>query len=51
MMLTDTKYYLSDDILCKVDRASMNYSLETRSPYLNSELFDFANSIPSELKS
>ena len=50
MMLTDTKYYLSDDILCKVDRASMNYSLESRAPYLSQELFDFANSMPSGLK-
>ena len=50
MMMMDTKYYLSDDILCKVDRSSMKYSLETRAPYLNEELLNFAINLPYEYK-
>ena len=50
MMLLDTKYYLSDDILCKVDRASMNHSLESRAPFLSQELFDFGKSLPNEFR-
>lgn len=50
MMLLDTKYYLSDDILCKVDRASMNFSLESRAPFLSQELYDFGNYLPNKYK-
>ena len=50
MMLLDTKYYLSDDILCKVDRASMNFSLESRAPFLSQELYDFGNYLPNQYK-
>ena len=50
MMLLDTKYYLSDDILCKVDRASMNFSLESRAPFLSQELYDFGNHLPNKYK-
>lgn len=42
MMYCDTISYLPDDILCKVDRASMYCSLETRAPMLDYELFNFA---------
>ena len=42
--------YLPDDILCKVDRASMAYGLEVRSPYLNRSVVEFAQSIPLKLK-
>lgn len=42
----DLRTFLHDDVLCKVDRASMAVSLETRAPFLDYELFEFAASIP-----
>lgn len=42
--------YMMDDILVKVDRASMFNSLEVRSPFLDTEVVDFVNSIPLNLK-
>ena len=50
MMLCDTEMYLPDDILTKVDRASMANSLETRIPFLDKELFEFMWSIPLNKK-
>lgn len=41
-----TRLYLQDDILVKIDRASMMNSLEVRSPYLDIDLVDFARTIP-----
>lgn len=46
----DFKYYLPNDILVKVDRASMNHSLEVRSPFLNHKLYENLSNIPSSLK-
>lgn len=46
MMLADTVTYLPGDILAKVDRASMAYSLETRAPYLSKDLFETAWRLP-----
>tara|TARA_B110000444_G_scaffold201148_1_gene192908 strand:+ start:4612 stop:6555 length:1944 start_codon:yes stop_codon:yes gene_type:complete len=50
MMLTDLNNYLIDDILVKVDRAAMSNSLETRVPFLNQELVNFALSLPLSMK-
>lgn len=49
-MLLDMDTYLPGDILCKVDRASMKYSLETRCPILDTKVMEFAFSIPHEFK-
>lgn len=49
-LYVDTKSYLADNILTKVDRMSMAVSLETRVPYLDPELVSLAFSIPPRLK-
>ena len=47
----DFSNYLAEDILVKVDRASMLNSLEVRSPFLDKDLIEFAfNKVPSNLK-
>ena len=45
-----SKHYLAEDILTKVDRASMMNSLEVRSPFLNHELVSFVNNLPDNFK-
>ncbi len=50
LLLTDTSTYLPDDLLVKVDIASMANSLEARSPFLDHELIEFAAKLPSEFK-
>lgn len=46
----DAALYLPDDLLVKVDIASMAHSLEARSPFLDHEFMEFAATIPSDLK-
>jgi asparagine synthase (glutamine-hydrolysing) len=50
MMLSDALGYLPDDVLAKVDRASMAVSLEVRSPLLDAEVIALAARLPSGLK-
>ncbi|MFZ5452531.1 MAG: asparagine synthase (glutamine-hydrolyzing) [Thermodesulfobacteriota bacterium] len=50
LLCLDYKTWLPDDILVKVDRASMSHGLEVRSPFLDHRLLEFCAGMPEGLK-
>lgn len=50
MLDTDVNTYLPGDLLVKMDIATMAYSVEGRSPFLDHHLMEFAATLPAELK-
>ncbi len=50
LLYCDFTMYLQDDLLTKIDRATMLASLEARAPFLDHELAEFAAGIPSRMK-
>lgn len=50
LMFMDSRIYLPDGILTKVDRMSMAHSLETRGPFLDHKLVEFGHRLPCGVK-
>lgn len=49
-MVLDFMNYMTDGVLCKVDRAAMANSLETRAPFLDRRIIEFGMNLPSNMK-
>jgi asparagine synthase (glutamine-hydrolysing) len=49
-LAADVQLYLADDLLVKMDRATMAHSLEARSPFLDHSLMEFVASLPAHFK-
>lgn len=49
LMLLDQQRYLTDDVLAKADRATMQASLEMRSPYLSRDLVELSAAVPAAM--
>jgi len=49
-MYVDIKTFLADDILVKVDRATMAHSMEARTPLLDYRIMEFAAALPVDMK-
>lgn len=49
-LYTYSQYYLPEDLLVKVDRASMAHGLEVRTPFLDRELVEYVSRLPAHLK-
>jgi asparagine synthase (glutamine-hydrolysing) len=50
MLYVDTRFYLPNDMLVKVDRMTMAHGLEAREPYLDYRLVEFAANLPTRYK-
>jgi asparagine synthase (glutamine-hydrolysing) len=50
MLYVDTRFYLPNDMLVKVDRMTMAHSLEARVPFLDHHLVEFVASLPPQFK-
>ncbi len=50
MLDTDVNHYLPDDLLVKMDVATMAYSLEARSPFLDHKVMEFMARVPASMK-
>ena len=49
-MEQDVQSYLPGDLLVKVDRAAMNFGLETRMPFLNKKVYEYSKMLPIKYK-